>query len=86
MSDLVIDFDNHLKNSKVYLVELELELQDSPDDVPNTITADVYVVANNSTQARYIVECMYPDSLGVSINEEPITEYDYAARRNRSIL
>jgi hypothetical protein len=86
MSDLIIDFDNHLKNSKVYLVEIELPLQDTPDDVPSSITADVYVVANSYYQAQYIVQAMYPDCEGVSVYEEPITEYEYAARRNRGIL
>jgi hypothetical protein len=86
MSDLVIDFENHLKNGKVYLVEVYLPLQDAPDDVPNCIIADVYVVANNSHQALYIANCMYPDNNGSTAGEQPITEYEYAARRNRSIL
>ena len=86
MSDLVIDFDNQLKNNKVYLVEVYLPLQDSPDDAPNCITADVYVVANNAHQAQYIVQCMYPDNDGTTTSGDPVTEYEYAARRNRSIL
>jgi hypothetical protein len=86
ISDLIIDFDNHLKTGRVYLVELELELQDAPDDVPSSITADVYVVANSYYQAQYIANTMYPDVLSISVHETPITEYEYAARRNRSIL
>ena len=86
MSDLIIDFDNQLKSGKVYLVEVYLPLQDAPDDVPNSITADVYVVANSAYQAQYIVECMYPDNDGTSTSDRPVTEYEYAARRNRSIL
>jgi hypothetical protein len=86
MSDLIIDFDNHLKHGHVYLVEVALPLQDAPEDVPNCITADVYVIANNSHQALYIVNSMYPDNDGATTGEEPITEYEYAARRNRSVL
>jgi len=86
ISDLIIDFDNHLKNARVYLVELDLELQDAPDDVPDAITADVYVVANSHYQAQYIANTMYPDVLSMCVKETPITEYEYAARRNRSLL
>lgn len=86
MSDLIIDFDNHIKNHKVYLVKVIMPLQDAPNDVPSSITADVYVVANSSHQAVYIARCMYPDSLGEDTNDKPITEFEYAARRNRSIL
>jgi len=86
MSDMIIDFENHLKNGKVYLVEVALPLQDAPEDVPSYITADVYVVANNSHQALYIVNCMYPDNDGATTDDGPVTEYEYAARRNRGIL
>jgi hypothetical protein len=86
ISDLIIDFENHLKTGRVYLVELELELQDAPDDVPSCITADVYVIANSHYQAQYIANTMYPDVLSICVNENPITEYEYAARRNRSVL
>lgn len=86
MSDLVIDFENHLKHGNVYLVELELPFQDAPEDVPSSITADVYIIANSYYMAQYIANSMYPDSSGISVYEEPITEYEYAARRNRGIL
>jgi hypothetical protein len=86
MSDMIIDFDAHLKNNQVYLAEVYLPLQDAPEDVPHCITADVYVVANSSHQALYIAHCMYPDNDGVTVDDEPVTEYEYAARRNRGIL
>lgn len=86
MSDLIVDFDNSLKHGHVYLVEVELPWQDHPDEAPSSITADVYVVASNYYQAQYIVQSMYPDALGTSVHEEPITEFEYAARRNRSML
>jgi hypothetical protein len=86
IADLIIDFDNSLKHGHVYLVEVDLPWQDAPDDAPSSITADVYVVAANCHQAQYIVHTMYPDSLSSSVHPEPITEYEYAARRNRSVL
>lgn len=86
MSDLIVDFDNSLKHGHVYLVEVELPWQDAPDEAPNTITADVYVVASNPDLAQYIVSVMYPDYESISVHHEPITEYEYAARRNRSVL
>lgn len=85
IADLVIDFDNHLKNNKVWLVNLDLPLQDAPDDVPSSISVDLYIVANNQNQAMYIAQDMYPDCLGCTIDDVPVTEHDYAARRNRSI-
>lgn len=86
MSDLVIDFDSHLKHGHVYLVELETEWQDHPDEAPGIITVDVYVIAPNPDLAQYIATTIYPEAIGIFVHEEPITEYTYAARRNRSIL
>lgn len=86
IADLIIDFDSSLRSGHVYLVEVEMPLQDHPDEVPNSITADVYLVASSWYQAQYIAQTMYPDALNVSVYEEPVSEYDYAARRNRNIL
>lgn len=86
IADLIVDFDTHIKQGRVYLVEVELEIPDAPDDVPSSITADVYVIATHHTLATYIVSQMYPDALSLSCSTESIGEYEYAARRNRSIL
>ena len=86
MSDLIVDFDNHLKHGHVYLVELDLEWQDHPDDTPGSITVDVYLIAPNPDLAQYIATTIYPECTSISVHEEPITEYAYAARRNRGIL
>jgi|694.fasta_scaffold14405_31 hypothetical protein len=86
IADLVIDFESHLKHNKVWLVQIDLPLQDAPEDVPSSITADVYVIASNRNQAVYIAQSMYPDCFDTCIGERPVTEYEYAARRNRSIL
>lgn len=86
MPDLIIDFENHLNHGNVFLVELQTELQDAPDDVPNSIDVDMYVIAKNFWQAQYIATTMYPDVLSISVHEEPITPEEYATRRNRGIL
>jgi hypothetical protein len=86
MSDLIVDFENSLKHGHVYLVEVEMPWQDAPDEAPGSISADVYVVASSYYQALYIVQTMYPDNVGTSVNETPVTEYEYAARRNRGLL
>ncbi len=86
MSDMIQDFDKHLQHGNVFLVEIELPLQDAPDDVPNSISVDVYVTAKNHDQAQYIASTMYPDYESISVYHEPISEFEYAARRNRSML
>jgi hypothetical protein len=86
IADLVIDFDHHLKDGRVYLVELQVGYQDAPDDVPSSIDVDIYVIATSYYMAQYIANTMYPDVVSIHVYEEPITEYAYAARRNRSIL
>lgn len=86
MSDMIVDFENSLKNGYVYLAEVELPMQDAPEDVPDSIIADLYLVASSWYQAQYIAQTLYPDATSVSVYEEPVNEFDYAARRNRSIL
>jgi hypothetical protein len=85
IADLIVDFDTHLTNGRVYLVELELPLQDAPDDVPSTLNVDYYVIANNHVQAMYFANSAYPDATGVFVHEEPVTPEEYAARRNRGL-
>lgn len=86
IADLVIDFDSHLRHGRVYLVELRIGYQDAPDDAPSSIDVDIYVIANSHYMAQYIAHTMYPDVMSIHVYEEPITEYAYAARRNRGIL
>jgi len=85
-ADMIIDFDTHLTNGRVYLVELELPMQDAPDDVPTVLNVDYYVIANNHVQAQYFANSAYPDATGVSVSEEPVTPEEYAARGNRGLL
>lgn len=86
IADLVIDFENQLKTGHVYLVELELPWQDSPDEAPSSITTDLYLIARDHEQAKYIAHTMYPDATIISSGVEPVDEFTYISRRNRSIL
>lgn len=83
---MIVDFDTHLTNGRVYLVELEIPFQDAPDDAPGVINVDYYVIANNAVQAVYFANSAYPDAVGVHYENDPVTPEQYAARGNRGIL
>lgn len=85
-ADMIVDFDTHLTNGRVYLVELEIPFQDAPDDAPGVINVDYYVIANNAVQAVYFANSAYPDAVGVHYENDPVTPEQYAARGNRGIL
>jgi hypothetical protein len=84
IADLIIDFDNFLERGSVWRVELELPFQDAPEDVPNCINADVYIIAPDRNLALYIAVSFYPDARTVSIGDFPVTREQYVSRRNRS--
>lgn len=85
-ADMIVDFESHLDHGKVWLVSLELPMQDAPDDVPDFLDVDLYVTADSIDHAQYLACCMYPDNIGCSINEQPVTKEEYANRGNRGIL
>ena len=58
--DMVISWDQHLKNGNVWQVEVELSMQETPGD-EHTYNVEVYVVAPTQELAQYIVATMYPD-------------------------
>ena len=87
IADVVSDFDSHLKNGNVYLVELELAWEDeSAEPTTGVLNYDVYLVATSGAQAHYIATTMYPDALSYVYSEDPIDEFTYVSRRNRSLL
>ena len=86
IADMIVDFESHLNHGRVWLVSVQLPMQDAPDDVPDFLDVDLYVIADSQHQAQYLASCMYPDNIGCRINDEPVTEVQYAARRNRSIF
>tara|TARA_B100001564_G_C20393173_1_gene557686 strand:+ start:512 stop:742 length:231 start_codon:yes stop_codon:yes gene_type:complete len=68
--DVTVSWDQHLKNGNVWRVEVELSMQDTPDDF-YIYNVEVYVVAPTVTLAQYIVATMYPDYEGIFVDDEP---------------
>jgi hypothetical protein len=69
--DIVFSWQQHLKNGNVWRVEVELSMQDTPDDF-HIYNVEVYVVAPTVTLAQYIVATMYPDYEGIFVDDEPV--------------
>jgi len=69
--DMIVGWEQHLKNGNVWKVNLELSMQDVGDE-KNFYSVDVYVVASNSHLAQYIVTTMYPDYESLSVDEQPV--------------
>ena len=67
---MTVSWDQHLKNGNVWRVEVELSMQDTPDDF-YTYNVQVYVVAPTQALAQYIVSTMYPDYESICIDDEP---------------
>jgi hypothetical protein len=79
-ADLHIDYDVHLRSGRVWRVELQLPLQNAPDDAPNFIDVSVDVVAPNRELAQYIAATIYPEYLSLCIDYEPISGPDSAVQ------
>jgi hypothetical protein len=73
MSDMVIDYAAHLKAGRVWRVEIQLPMQDAPDDVPDFLNVSVDVVAPNKHLAQYIVSTIYTDFESLRISDEPLS-------------
>ena len=73
MSDMVIDYTAHLKAGRVWRVEIELPMQDAPDDAPDFLNVSVDVVAPNKHLAQYIVSTIYSDFESLRISNEPLS-------------
>ena len=87
IADVSVDFETHLKNGNVYLVELELPWEDdNAEPSSGCINYDVFLIAKSGAQAHYIATTLYPDALSYVYSDEPIDEYTYVSRRNRSLL
>jgi hypothetical protein len=70
-SDMVISWEQHLKNGNVWRVEVELAMQSDDSDEQLIYNVEVYVVAPTVALAQYIVATMYPDYEGIFVNDEP---------------
>jgi len=72
MPDMIVGWEQHLKNGNVWRVEIQLPMQDAPDDAPNWLDVAVDVVAPNRELACYIVSTMYPDYDSMCSSDEPL--------------
>jgi len=71
-ADMIVDYAAHLKAGRVWRIEIELPMQDAPEDVPNFLSVSVDVIAPNRDLAQYIVSVMYPDYDALSIPDDPL--------------
>ena len=71
--DMIVSWDNHLKHGNIWRIDLELPMQDAPDDAPNWLNVCVDVVAPTANLAQYIVQEMYPDAMSIVIPDEPLS-------------
>ena len=69
--DMVISWDQHLKNGNVWKVNVDLSMQGGDNDEQLFYNVDVYVVAPTQELAQYIVATMYPDYESICIDDEP---------------
>ena len=69
--DMTVSWEQHLKSGNVWRVQVELAMQDTPDDF-YTYNVEVYVVASTQSLAQYIAATMYPDYEGIFVDDEPI--------------
>ena len=59
--DMILSWDQHLKNGNVWKVNVEFSMQ----------FVDIYVVAPTQALAQYIAATMYPDYESLCIDDEP---------------
>ena len=70
--DMIIGWEQHLKNGNVWKANVELAMQGGENDEQLVYNVEVYVVAPTVALAHYIVATMYPDYEGIFVNDEPI--------------
>ena len=71
--DMIVSWDSHLKHGNIWRIDVELPMQDAPDDAPNWLNVCVDVVAPTQHLAQYIVQEMYPDAMSIVIPDEPLS-------------
>jgi hypothetical protein len=71
--DMIVGWEQHLKNGNVWVVEVELAMQDGDSDMQRIYTVCVDVVAPTQALAQYIVATMYPEYASLSVSDEPLS-------------
>ena len=70
--DMIVGWEQHLKNGNVWKANVELSMQGGDNDEQLIYSVDVYVVAPSQALAQYIVATMYPDYESLQIDDEPV--------------
>jgi|TARA_R100000030_G_C3196266_1_gene109663 hypothetical protein len=70
--DMIIGWEQHLKNGNVWKANVELAMQGGENDEQLFYNVDVYVVAPTIDLAQYIVTTMYPDYESICVNDDPV--------------
>ena len=72
MPDMIVGWEQHLKNGNLWRGEVELSMQGGDTDEQLIYSVDVYVVAPTQALAQYIVATMYPDYESLQIDDDPV--------------
>ena len=70
--DMIVGWEQHLKNGNVWKANVELSMQGGDNDEQLIYNVDVYVVAPTQALAQYIVATMYPDYESLQIDDDPV--------------
>lgn len=77
IADVVHGFASHLRSGHVYELDIELPMSDGGEE--SFYSVRTYVIASSPEQAHYIAATLYPDSLSICHEEQPITERRYVS-------
>jgi len=72
-SEVIVGWNQHLKNGNVWKVQVELPMQDTPGDDIYYYSVDLYVVAPNYNLAQYIATTMYPEYDSICVDDNPVS-------------
>ena len=67
-----VSFEEHKTNGNVWLVDVENPAGTDADGYPVIEYLKVEVIAPTQVLAQYIVECIYPQSLSISVPDAPM--------------
>ena len=75
--DMYVTFRDHMRHGDVWTAEVELLMQDTPEEPPYSYWVVVDVIAPNRDLAYYIVSVMYPDYETITIEDVPLNQTNY---------
>ena len=72
MPDMIVGWEQHLKNGNLWRGEVELAMQGGETDEQLTYIVEVFVVSPTQELAQYIIATMYPDYEFLVIDDDPV--------------